>query len=316
MTPVESARWLTERDNILIITHRRPDGDTIGCAAALCIALRRAGKQAYVLYNPETTPVNRTYVELFWAPDDFAPDAVVTMDIAAKSLFPDNAEPYLDRVDLAIDHHPSQEFFAENTCLDASCAACGEIVYEVCLELGEITQAIAVPLYMAIATDTGCFIYANTTAKTHVIAAELLKTGIDFAAIHKRHFRSKSRRRVLLEAEMLVNPEFFLDDRGVFLFAPLSLTERLGVTEDDTDDLPSLANQFQGLDCAVTLREIKENQWKVSLRTGTDGRVNANWACALLGGGGHAMAAGAVLEGGLEEVKAKVRDAIEQVRAY
>ena len=315
MTPQETAALLRQQDNILILTHRRPDGDTIGCAAALCQALRRLGKTAYLLENPDITATNLPYAAPYWAPEGYQPDFVVAVDIATTSLFFPAARDYLQRVDLTIDHHPSQEFFAKETCLEADKAACGEIVYTICCCLGEITQAVALPLYVAIATDTGCFVYNNTTANSHAVAAKLMDTGIDAAAANKRHFRTKSRKRLQLEADLLQNMEFFHQGRGVFLTVPMELMARLGAGEDDAEDLSTLANLIEGVDCGVVLRELTPGEWKISLRTDAK-RVNATDACRLLGGGGHAAAAGATIRGTLAEVKAAVLAAVDQVAAY
>ena len=314
MTIQETAALLRQQDHILILTHRRPDGDTLGCAAALCECLRSLDKTAYVLQNPDTTDLYRPYVEAYWAPEGFVPEFVVSVDIAAKGLFFPAAERYLDRVDLAIDHHPSYEGFGKVSCVDPSRAACGEIVYEICLELGAMTQAVALPLYVAIATDTGCFVYANTTANTHAVAAALMGTGIDAGAVNKRHFRTKSRKRLLLEADMLSNMEFFQDGRVVFLSVPLSLMERLGADENDAEDLATLATLVGGVDCGAVLRELPGGEWKISLRT--DGvRVNATEVCKRLGGGGHAAAAGATVPGSLDEAKVALLSAINAVGA-
>ena len=313
MTAEECAALLRQKDNILILTHRRPDGDTVGSAAGLCAALRQLGKTAYLHPNPEITEVNRPYAQPYWAPAGFAPDFVVSVDIAARQLFYPAAEGYLDRVDLAVDHHPSQEFFARATCLEADKAACGEIVYRICRALGEITPAVALPLYAAVATDTGCFVYANTTANTHRVAAALMDTGIDYFSVNKRHFRTKSRKRLKLEADMLAHMEFFDGGRGVFMTIPLSLMAAVEATENDAEDLSSLANLVEGVDCGAVLRELTPGEWKLSLRT--NGRVNATRVCRLLGGGGHAMAAGATLSGELPEVKASILAAIEETTA-
>ena len=314
VTTREAAALLRRQDNVLILTHRRPDGDTVGCAAALCLALRQLGKTAWLLDNPDITATNGVYVQGLWAPENFTPDFVVAVDIAARSLFSPGAEGYGDRVDLTIDHHPSQEFFAAQTCLEADKAACGEIVYEICRELGPLTPAVALPLYVAVATDTGCFVYANTTAHTHTVAAALMETGIDSFAVNKRHFRTKSRKRLALEADLLSHMEFFHGGKGVFLTVPLSLMERVGASEDDAEDLSALANLVEGVDCGAVLRELRPGEWKLSLRTGAEGRVNATEACRLLGGGGHAMAAGATVSGSLPEVMAKVLSAIDAVK--
>lgn len=314
MTTREAAALLRGHNHILILTHRRPDGDTVGCGAALCVALRQLGKTAWMLYNPDITDTNGVYAQGLWAPEDFVPEFVVAVDTAARSLFFPGSEQYIDRVDLAVDHHPSQEFFAAQTCLEADKAACGEIVYEICQELGEITPQVALPLYAAISTDTGCFVYANTTANTHRVAAALIDTGIDYFSVNKRHFRTKSRKRLALEADLLSHMEFFHEGKGVFMSVPLSLMEQIGATENDAEDLSTLANLVEGVDCGAVLRELKPDVWKLSLRTGADGRVNATEACRLLGGGGHAMAAGATVEGTLPEVKEKILAAIDAVK--
>lgn len=314
MTTYEAAELLRQQDEILLLTHRRPDGDTIGSAAGLCAALRALGKRAYLLYNPDITEINQVYAEPYWAPAGYEPGYVVSVDIAAKSLFFKEAEAYLPCIGLAIDHHPSFEGFGEHHCVDPTRAACGEIVYEICRELGEVTAEVALPLYAAVATDTGCFVYANTTANTHRVAAALLEAGIDAFAVNKRHFRTKSRKRIALEADLMSNIEYFHEGKGAFLTLPLALMERLEATENDADDISSLATLVEGVDCGALLRELREGVWKLSLRTGE--RVNATEACRILGGGGHAMAAGATIEGSLPEVKAKILAAIDRVKAF
>ena len=136
LSPKEAASLLRQKDNILILTHRRPDGDTTGCAAGLCLALRQLGKTAWLLDNPDMTEINGTYTAGLWAPADFAPEFVVSVDIAARSLFFPAAEAYFDRLGLAVDHHPSFEGFGAAQCVDASRAACGEIVYDICRSWG------------------------------------------------------------------------------------------------------------------------------------------------------------------------------------
>lgn len=315
MTTGEAAALLRQKDNILILTHRRPDGDTTGSAAALCQSLRQLGKTAYLLPNPDITELNLIYAAAYWAPEEFRPDFVVSVDIAARSLFFPAAEAYFDRVGLAIDHHPSFEGFGEARCVDASRAACGEIVYEICRELGEITREVALPLYAAVATDTGCFLYANTTANTHRVAAALLDTGINYYAVNKRHYRTKSRARIALEGELMSKAEFLHEGRAVFMAIPLEMLARTGTAENDLEDISSLTLNIEGVDCGMILRELKPGEWKLSIRTGNNGRVSAAGACKLLGGGGHAMAAGATLRGTLEQVKVRVLDAVDRVKA-
>ena len=311
LTVQETADFLRTLDEVLILTHVRPDGDTVGCAAALCRALRGMGKAAYLLPNPEITGTYEPYAASLWAPEGYVPQSVVSVDIAAPNLLPDNALPYKGGICLAIDHHGSQEFFAERTCLDAEAAACGEIVYEIVGRLTDITPEIAMALYVAVSTDCGCFVYANTTARTHRIAAALMDCGIDAAPVNKALFRTKSRTRLAMEAWMAEWAEYYDHDRVVVMQIPLSLCLDYKATEADVEELSSLAALVEGTDCGVTLRELKDGRVKISLRTGP--RVNATEVCALLGGGGHAAAAGATLHGTLSEVKQAVLQAIDMV---
>ena len=314
MTSKEIAAFLRAHDRFLILTHRRPDGDTIGCAAALGTMLRQMGKRAGVLYNRETTEHFAPYIEDLWVADDFDYETVVSVDLAALSLFPDNAEQFKSRVDLAIDHHPSYEHFAKLDCVRPECAACGEILYEIAAELGQLTPAVALPLYVAVSTDTGCFVYSNVTANTHRVAAALLETGIDYRAANKLHFRTKSRKRLALEGELLRTMEFYDENRVVVVALSQDLQRRLDLSEADMEDISALGGVVEGADCSVTMKETKDGAWKISLRTGA--RVNATRACALLGGGGHRAASGCIVEHEtLDAAKKRILDAIAQTVA-
>lgn len=310
LTVSETAALLRSFDNVLILTHIRPDGDTVGCAAALCAGLRALGKTAYLLPNAGLTDTTAPYFLPYAAPAGFVPDKVVSVDIATAGLFPENAKPYAQQVDLAIDHHPSFERFGKANLVRPEAAACGEVVYDVLAALGSITPEIALPLYVAVSTDTGCFAYANTTAQTHAVAAALLRTGIDYQTVNKVFFRTKTRKRLALEADMLSNMEFYDRGRVVFLYVPMALMERMEATESDAEELSSLGPQIEGTDCAVTFRELRSGVWKLSVRTGV--RINATNVCRLLGGGGHAAAAGCTVEAPLAEVKHQILRAIAE----
>ena len=308
LTVSQAAALLRTFDRVLILTHVRPDGDTVGCAAALCAGLRALGKTAYLLPNPELTDNTRPYAAPYAAPADFVPEKVVSTDIATVGLFPENALPYQARIDLAIDHHPSFEFFGRENLVRPEAAACGEVLYDILAALGPITPEMALPLYVAVSTDTGCFAYANTTPRTHAVAAALMQTGIDYRTVNKVFFRTKSRKRMQLEAALLSGCAFYDRGRVAILSVPLSLMERFQATESDAEDLSALGPQIQGVDCAVTMRELRPNVWKMSLRTGE--RINATDVCRELGGGGHAAAAGCTVECTLEEAERKILAAI------
>ena len=310
----ETAGFLLAHDDYLILTHVRPDGDTVGCAAALCRGLRQAGKRAFVLPNPEATSLFTPYWEGLLAEEDYRPGTVVSVDIAARGLFPENARPYLERVELAIDHHPSQEFFAKETCLDAGRAACGELLYEILKEMGPVTAEIAVPLYVAVSTDCGCFAYGNTTGDTHRVAAALIDTGIPLAQLNKRHFRTKSLVRMRLESAIIEGMHLYDDGAIAVASIPLALLARLGAVERDVEDIAALLGQLEGVDASVTIRELKPGKCKLSLRT-DPAKLNATHVCAQLGGGGHAAASGATVDGTVEEAEAAILAAIRRVQA-
>ena len=311
LTVQETAALLKTFDNVLILTHVRPDGDTVGCAAALCAALRALGKTAYLLPNPGLTDSTAPYFRPYEAPADFVPERVVSTDIATLGLLPDNARLYADRIDLAIDHHPSFERFGRENIVRSEAAACGELMYSIVSELGPITAEIALPLYVAVSTDTGGFIYGNTTSNTHAVAAALMNTGIDYQTVNKVFFRTKSRKRMQLEGAMLSSAEFYDNNRVAVLSVPMALMERFAATESDAEDLSSLGPQIEGVDCAITMRELRPDVWKMSVRTGS--RINATEVCRILGGGGHAAAAGCTVEAPWAESKRRILAAVAEI---
>ena len=310
----EAAELLLRQNDILILTHKRPDGDTIGCAAALCRGLRAMGKTAHICPGTGETHLFTPYLEGLLAPEGYEPERVISVDIAARSLFTKAGQPWLERgVDLAIDHHPSQEFFAKETCLDAGRAACGEIIYDILAELGQVTAETAAPLYVAVSTDTGCFQYGNTTADTHRVAAALMATGLDVFPLNKRHFRTKTWAR--LQVERLIVERMRRYENGTIAVAPvsLSLMEEAGATEEDMEDIAAFLGQIEGVVTSVTIRELAEGGCKLSVRT--SGGLNATRVCGLLGGGGHAAAAGCTVSGTLVQAEEQIMAAIRQVEA-
>ena len=245
MTRSEFCAQLRAHDTYVILTHRRPDGDTIGCAAALCMGLRRMGKRAAVLQNRQFTPRFAPYLEgLICAgvPDDAT---VVSVDIASMGLLSFDAEPYGARLALAVDHHGSNSLPIENKLVEAGKAACGEIIYEILTELGvAITKPIAEALYVAIATDTGCFKFSNTSANTFRVAAALMEAGADVFPINKLFFDTKSFARLKLEARLVDTMEFFAGGRVAICCLPNAWLEEFQLTEDDVDSISGFARSI------------------------------------------------------------------------
>ena len=311
MTTAEAARLLLGWDELLLLTHVRPDGDTVGSAAALCQALRDRGKTAYLLPNPELTATYAPYAAPYAAPEGFVPRHVVSVDIAALSLLPENARPYQDRIDLAIDHHPSQEFFARETCLEAGSAACGEIVYNIVTLMTPLTPEIALPLYVAISTDTGCFRFSSTKASTHITAAKLMEAGAHVEELITLLFDTKSRERMEAERIARNHLEYHLDGRCALIYLTRDEIEQSRVDPADLEELTSLPISIEGVKVGLTLRQQPGGSYRISVRTakGVD-------ACAIarrLGGGGHTRAAGCELLGNLDNAKSAILSEVEAV---
>lgn len=307
MTLSDAVRWLTENDGYLLLTHTRPDGDTLGSAGALCHALRRAGKRAYLYPNAEITEKFVPFLAPFLAGKDFTPDHTVSVDIASPSLFPAG---FQGKVELAVDHHPSNSGFAENTLLDASRAACGEIVLTLIEALcGGIDKTEADLLYIAVSTDTGCFQYANVNENTYLTAAALFRAGADTAGLSRLFFRTFSKGLLKLEGAIYSGLRTFHDGQIVAAVVTLDMVKSAGVTENDMDDIAALAGKLEGHQVSVTIRENSDGTSRVSLRSGQ--RVNVSEIAKLFGGGGHAMAAGCTVKADPETALALLLPPIE-----
>lgn len=306
----ETAAWLLQNDNYIMLTHRRPDGDTVGCAAALCGGLRALGKTAAVWENPQFTEKFRPYLDGLTT-DTIPEDAkIVVVDIAAAGLLPYGAEGYVNRIDLRIDHHGRDMVFGNEGVVDASAAACGEIILDLLEQMNApIDKTIAEALYCAIATDTGCFRYSNVTAKTLRAAAKCKDCGADTFAVNQVMFLTRRLARLKLDAYLTETTEFLAGGKVAISRIPEQVIADLGITEDDIDDIAGFGREIEGVKIGVMLREVREGG-KISVRTAPG--YDAAAICARLGGGGHRAAAGATVPGGLEEARAAILRALEE----
>ncbi len=306
MTIKEVAELILQNNNFEILTHNYPDGDCIGCAFALALALKQIGKKARVI----TTDRSKKFEFIFSMYDahEFEPEYIISTDVANEKLLGANRKAYEGKIDLCIDHHMSNCIDAPNKYVDEKAAAAGEIIFELIPLLGaEITKEIADCLYTAVSTDTGCFRYTNTTPRTMRIAAELMDLGCDSAYINKVMFETKSKARVELEREILENMIFCADNQCAIIYTTRKMTEGLG--DDETEGIASIPRQIEGVKMGITVRE-KENDYKISVRTNDD--VDACAFCAKFGGGGHIAAAGCTLKGDLQSVIDKLKTAAEE----
>lgn len=311
ITLSEAATLLKENDNIDILTHRYPDGDTLGCAFALCFALRSMGKKANVKVMPKV-PTKFSYLCENYEEQDFEREFVVSVDVAAPSLLGDLYDEYNDIIDLCIDHHGSNSMTADNICVDASCAAACELVYQLIKELDvKVTKDIANALYTGISTDTGCFCYTNTTANSHKIAAALMECGCDFSMINRINFETKTRAKLKMERMVYDTMEFYCGGKCAIIYTTLAMQKALCAGDDEMEGLASIPRQIEGVKMGITMREKEDGTFKISVRT-NDG-VNASEFCARFGGGGHAAASGCSIKGDLATAKYMLIKAAEEV---
>ena len=292
MTLNDTLNFIKEHDGYLLVTHIRPDGDTLGSAAALCRILRKLGKTAYVYDNPQTTSKYAVWTGPYIAPKDFVPGCVVGVDLASERLFPKGL-PEDTRFDLCIDHHPTNTGYAERLFCQPDKASCGELILQIAKALDLLDPETADLLYIAVSTDCGCFVYGNTTAETHRAAAALMDAGADYKPLNVSLFRQTSFARLMLEGLVFSNMRQYADGRLNVAVVTLDMMERSGATEDDCDDLASLAGRVEGSYVSATIRELGPKECKVSLRSGELFDVSA--ICALHGGGGHRMASGCTI---------------------
>lgn len=304
----ECAAWLAEHDNILLLTHIRPDGDTLGGAAALCSALRRSGKKAALYANPDITPKYLKYVKDY-IESEFDYSCTAAVDVAEAHMLP---RGYNGGADICIDHHPSNSHYAAELLLDGSRASCGEIVLEVIKELcGSVTAGEASLLYMAVSTDCGCFRYANVTSGTFAAASELLSFGADAKSLNFDLFRQVSRARMTLEGSILSGLEYLFDGKVVAATVTCRMMQDACATENDCDDIAGIPGRVEGCVVSLVIRELADNRCKVSVRSNES--FDSSALCARFGGGGHKMASGCTIAASPEKTLQLLADAIGEV---
>ena len=305
----EYAELLKKQDRLLILTHRDPDGDAAGSAAALCSALRRLGKEAWLLPNPGFTRKVLPYLEGYIAPAGFVPDRVVSVDVATERMFPPG---FAGEVLLCVDHHETNSHFGQQELVRGEKSSCGEIVLELIKSLcGSVTEEEATLLYIAVTTDTGCFQYANTSCHTLAAASELLRLGAKQHEVSQTFFRKVSPARLQLEGMIYSSMSFHRDGRIVFAIVTQDMIRRSGATKDDFDDLASLAGRAEGSELNITLREQEDGSSRVSVRSSPG--ISSSEICAAFGGGGHDMAAGCNISCPPEKARDMLLDVIQEL---
>lgn len=300
----EAAGYLSIPMRTLIIYHARPDGDTVGCALALCAALNALGSDAYVAGSDEIPERLRflcpegfssaLYENL---PENFIPERIVTVDAAAPDLIGRIWDNIDGKVDLMIDHHELNSPFADN-CIDSGAAACGEIVKNIIFSMfdsvSDIPQSVLDCCYAAISSDTGCFKYSNVTPDTHKTAAQLISMGVNAAEINTLLFDTKSEKQLRAESLAASRMSLYNEGKVSVVTFPYALKEENSLSDEHLETIVDIARCVSGVLVAVAVKQpTDEKKYRVSLRSncGTD----VSRICAVFGGGGHKKAAGCTI---------------------
>lgn len=304
------AKTLLSKDKILILTHRSPDGDTIGSGYALAMALRKLGKNVKVDCT-DLFPEKYSYFTDKLEKLEFDEEFVVSVDIADTKLLGEKLSDYADKIDLCIDHHGSNTKYAKEYYVEASAAAAAQVIAKLIRLMNvEFDKDIANAIYTGITTDTGCFRYTNVTAETHRIAADMIDCGAESGMINRLMFETKSRSRLEIERRVMDSIQFYLDGRCAIAYATIDMMKESGAVDNDMEGVSSLPRQIEGVMAGITLREKNNGKFKVSVRT-TD-ELDASAICANFGGGGHKAAAGCMITGTLNEAIEQIIEVVRQ----
>ncbi|MCK5565400.1 MAG: bifunctional oligoribonuclease/PAP phosphatase NrnA [Planctomycetes bacterium] len=308
--------------SVLITAHTRPDGDACGSVRALCDSIKSLGKEAHPIF---LSPMAAWYEFLF---DSKVP--ILGNDITTEEL---NAKPYSDcdlvlivdtnsyvqlpqfdqwlkrseKKVLVIDHHITGDNLGDIELIDTSAAAAGEIVCDLMKYAGwKLTEEIAEAIFVAIATDSGWFKFANADARIFRNAADLIEAGANPAKIYQQLFQSYSPERMKLMIVMLKSLELHFENRLAMQVIMRKDFDETGATGKDTENLINECNRIGSVDMAALFVELADGGYRCSLRS--KGKVDVRKIAQKYGGGGHTMASGVNLPGPLEKAKQIILD--------
>jgi phosphoesterase RecJ-like protein len=302
----------------LISAHIHLEGDALGSELALASLLRSLGKKVMVL-NEDRVPQEYRFlpgsgsVRPARGPLDY--DVAVLVDCSDVSRI-GNVRKVLrsDRKLLNIDHHISNEKFADINWVEPRASSASEMVYELFGALGvRMKKADALCLYVGIMTDTGSFKYKSTSARTHRIAGELCQHGLDVYGIYRRIYESMSPLTVKSLAKIIGTLDFSKDKKVAWLKVSHALLCKDPKLAEQTDDIIHFARAISGVEVAILFKEIRPGrETRVNLRS--TGKVNANAIAQIFGGGGHRMASGVTIKGVFADVVRRVvKEAVGRV---
>lgn len=304
---------LKKMQDVAILCHRNPDGDTLGCGFALYNMLKYLGIRSKVVCH-DGHPKMYDFLYEGYEESDFEPSFIVAVDVADEKLLGDSLDEYKGRVDLCIDHHGTNKHYAKKYYVDGDAAAACEIMEKVCKGLKvPVSKQIADCIYTGVATDTGCFKFPNTTQNTHECAGRMIKAGCDYVVINRLMFEVKTHGRIELEKEVINNIEYHFENRCALTYITLEMMQRNGIAEPELEGVTAIPRQIEGVEVGLVIRE-RDGIYKISVRTSNE--VDASAICAELGGGGHFCAAGCSYDGDFDSAKEKLLEAVTKVTGW
>lgn len=313
-TLVNVAECLKTASDIVILPHINADGDALGAALALGLALTSLGKSVDVLVE-EDVPSTLDFLpglNLIKNHPDKRYNVALNIDNGDIARL-GQREPYFHdaKIKLSIDHHATNRVEADYSYVDIKSAATGEIVYDLILNHLNVSlnKDIALCLYTAIITDTGGFRYTNTTPRTLEISAELLRQGIDFPYVIKKVFDMVSHTKLYLMKQTMNSLRLLEDGKLAVSYLTYKDIQKYPAKSDDFEGLVNIGRNLEGVEVSVFLREDNEGHFKGSIRS--NNYVDVAAVSEKFGGGGHKRAAGFNINGPLEEVIISVVAAIK-----
>lgn len=295
------AKKLREYDNYRIVYHIRPDGDCIGSAFGLALALQAIGKKCDVVGQDDIPRIHRYMTDKVQLDDVTDP-----VYIAVDSASPHRVGTYGDKhFTFCIDHHDNTFSDVDYRYVEKDCGACAEIIYKIIKEMGiTVTKQIADLLYTAVVTDTLCFRTTDTRVQTFEVAAELAKAGADVYYISRINTFIKSSGRMKIESILRDSFHFTCDNKVVTGIIMLKDLETAGVLDSDLEGINSLVEQYEGMRVGATIRELPNGRMRCSMRS--NGEISVNDICKIHGGGGHFHATCCELDMSAEDARAVI----------
>jgi bifunctional oligoribonuclease and PAP phosphatase NrnA len=309
------SRLIDNNRKFLITTHIDPDGDALGSAFSLYWALKSLEKNASV-YLKDRIPYRYEFLPgpeniIHEIPSD-AYDVILVVDCGNLFRIGSGHEKLRQMGTIvSIDHHNTNEGFGAFNLVDEHASSTAEILYRLFRSLEiTITLEMALNIYTAIFTDTGSFRYENTSSSAFLIAEEMTRYGVKPAYVSRMVHENHPKERFLLLGQVISSMETYHDNMVALVSVTEEMFKSTNTTSEYTDGFVEYVREIRGVEVAILLREINKNKYKTSMRS--KGKVDVAAIGSLFGGGGHKNAAGCVIEGTLEEVKNKLKEAFDK----